>query len=92
MCVRVLLLCVCMCVCVNAEASVSFAFCCYLALFNVISGTRISIDLEQLTNFLEQITQVLTLMKVYVCMSVCSLLLWNHAFMHVFVVDSPASV
>ena len=71
MCVRVLLLCVCMCVCVNAEASVSFAFCCYLALFNVISGTRNSIDLEQLTNFLEQITQVLTLMKAYVCVCVC---------------------
>ena len=61
-------LCVCVCVCVlDIEASVSFAFCCYLALFNVISGTRNSIDLEQFTNFLEQITQVLTFMKACVC-------------------------
>ena len=84
MCVCV---CMCLCVCVlDVEASVSFAFCCYLALFNVISGTRNSIDLEQFTNFLEQITQVLTFMKARVCVCMwgcvycyCGLM---HTYMH----------
>jgi len=34
-------------------------YCCYHpALFNVVSGDRNSIDLQQLTDFLEQIIQV----------------------------------